>query len=458
MKKRLLSLSIAVSVFSVANGGEIKVDKGWQLLGAIEDINSTNIFNSNCVSSVWTYDKKWSAFSPDLATQNSLSSANIDIVTSIKKETGFWINANDTCTISTNSSVTTNYLLAMDEPLFKYAWHLDSKNSVINSLSGKTYIDNNADINITDAWKLTMGNGVKVAVIDDNYDIEHEDLKDNILLTYNADDGSQNAQNTTGEYSHGNTCAGFVVSPVNSKGSVGVAPEAKLIAIKLEGSDDAKTISAFEYAKNNGAKVINCSWGTENISQAVEDELKSLYEAGITVVFASGNDAYDLDTAGLNDESESEWVIGVGATSEKNDVTSYSNYGNNIDIVAPGGDTDIWGILGLDNSGENGDDNYLYQSDSEKYYDESSNPLIGNNYTFTNGTSFSAPVTTGVIALMYGVNPNITPAQIKEILIQTADKIGDTTYNQNGFDNEKKRAYGKINAGAAVAAAKALSN
>ncbi len=287
-----------------------------------------------------------------------------------------------------------------------------------------------------------MGAGVKVAVIDDGADVNHEDLGENIFIAYNADTGGENIQT---KESHGNTCAGFIVAPINGKGIVGVSPESKMIAIKLEDSSDAYTIRAFEYAKKHGAKVISCSWGSNNVSDAVVSELKSLYNSGVTVLFASGNEGASLDVQGTNDESEVEWVIGVGASGENNDVTNYSNYGKNIDIIAPGGgDTqESIGVLGLDDMGASG------------YPDETG--LINNNYLFANGTSFSTPITAGVVAMMYAVNPNITPKQVKEILTSTATKVGQNrsaSYNGQGFD--KKRAYGKVNAGRAVVEAQRI--
>lgn len=343
------------------------------------------------------------------------------------------------------------------EKYYKYLWHIDSENSnqeniaqevsrALNEVYELSNIDKEADINILDAWKVTQGKGVIVAVIDDGADVNHEDLKDNIILTYNADNDTtdiSNISNNIGDALHGNTCAGFIGSPINGTGIIGTAPESKLILIKQDEGSDVKVIKAFEYAKNNGAKVISCSWGTNQVSEAVVAELKSLYDAGITVVFASGNDGVSLDGS-ADDESEVEWVIGVGASGENNDVTSYSNYGKNIDILAPGGNTQTSvGILGLDDSGTQGStDNY---------------GLVSNNYAFTLGTSFATPVLAGVVALMYSVNPNITPKQIRDILITTADKIGGENANyQNGFD--EKRAYGKVNTFKAVEEAKKLLN
>jgi subtilisin family serine protease len=374
------------------------------------------------------------------------------------------------------------------EPYYKYQWHLNSstnyeaQNTAFGAAFGNmnalyTSIVPAADINITEAWKLSRGEGVRVAVYDDGVDVNHEDIKENLILAWNIDTNSSDVSNTSsdGNHSlHGNHCAGFITASLNGVGTVGVAPSAQLIAIKQTQTDDAKTILAFEYAKDHGAKVINCSWGTLNVSESVVAELKSLYDANITVVFASGNDHLSLDEAICensnvpcfrNDESEVEWVISVGSSSEYNDLSPFSTYGASVDVIAPGGDaSNSIGMLCTDDTGEQGSkDNY---------------GVVDNNYSFGNGTSYSAPVVSGVVALMYDVYPNITPKQVRDILISTTDKIGTTTpskaipeydtygilpanYELNatsGLSFDVRRAYGKINAGRAVAAAKALNN
>ena len=319
------------------------------------------------------------------------------------------------------------------EPYYKYAWHL-----AYNEEFGKNYnIDKNANINIEEAWKITRGEGVTVAVIDvGNFDWEHEDLKDNVINIYNSDEDDKNISNqgTSDTHSHGSIVSGFIASPVNGKGLVGTAPKSKLILIKQIDASDSATIKAFEYAKEHGAKVINCSWGTNNVSQGVSDAFAQLKEEGITIIFASGNDGQSMDNI-INDESELESVIGVGASDENNDIASYSSYGRNIDLIAPGGDLGNGaGILGLDDTGSFGSS--IQRS------------IVNNNYAFTNGTSFASPVTAGVVALILSVNDALTPNQIREILISTTDKIGDTAEYINGFDTY--RAYGKLNAAKAV--------
>lgn len=398
------------------------------LLSACNNTSSSNTGSSNKTESP-----------VNKSTDTTSSTTNVDTANNAKESA-----PSTSSTTSTDGNTVTRSV--KDEPYYRYLWHIDSANSkalgisnevsaALNGIYKVDAVDKNADINVLEAWKISKGKNVIVAVIDDGADVYHEDLKDNIYKTYNADDGSTDVSNPSSQistFSHGNTCAGFIVAPINGKGTIGTAPESKLIAIAQRETSDANTIKAFEYAKNNGAKVISCSWGTEQVSQVIVDELKSLYNAGITVVFASGNNGKTLDTAGLNDESEVEWVIGIGASGENNDVTPYSNYGQNIDILAPGGDASLSvGILGLDDTG--------VQGSTENY------GLVSDDYSFGAGTSFATPVIAGVIALMYSVNPKITPAQVKEILIDTADKIGgNKAYYRDGFD--QKRAYGKVSA------------
>ena len=331
-----------------------------------------------------------------------------------------------------------NYKLSQmhAEPYYKYAWHF----AYNQDFGEHYYISPQAHINIEKAWEITRGAGVIVAVIDaSNFDWEHEDLRENVIRTYNSDENNNHIKNQgeSDESSHGTTVAGFIASPINGKGLVGAAPRAKLILIKQIDSSDSATIKAFQYAKQHGAKVINCSWGTDNVSQGVSSALQDFKDDGITIIFASGNLGANMDY-GINDESELDSVIGIGSSNEYNDIAKYSNYGENIDLLSPGGNIEYLGILGLDDSGAFGS---YYQRD-----------IVNNNYAFANGTSFSAPITAGVVALMLSANQNLNPYQVREILINSADKIGDDANYKDGFD--KYRAYGKLNAGKAVQMAK----
>jgi len=313
------------------------------------------------------------------------------------------------------------------EPYYKYAWHFAYNTNFSHQ------IDKDANIHIEDAWKITKGENVTVAVIDaGDFDVNHEDLRENVIDIYNADNNNHQILDLTDEPAHGSTVAGFIASPINGEGLVGAAPKAKLILIQQVYDSDSGTIEAFKYAVDHGAKIINNSWGTNHVSEIVADYLQELKDQGITIIFASGNEGANMDVSYIRDESELDSVIGVGASSELNDVTDYSNYGVNIDILAPGGE--YIGVLGIDDTGIAGSSNQL--------------GLVDDDYAFEMGTSFAAPIVTGVTALMLSVNPSLTPDQIRDILIKTADKIGDYANYVNGFDI--KRGYGKLNATKAV--------
>ena len=314
------------------------------------------------------------------------------------------------------------------DPFFKYAWHLENKdeNSTID-----------ASANITKVWKYTRGAGAVIAVIDDSFNASHEDLKTNVIARYNVITKStitleEDFLYDDGSGAHGTSVAGIVSASANNKGSLGVAPDAKLILISI-GTDglntDAQIIEAFDFAMKNGANVVSCSWGTFDVSSAVSAKLKELYDAGITVVFSTGNDGQSLDASSINDESELPWVIGVGASTENATKKVSSNYGKRVDILAPSGDN--IGLITTDEMGSKGSN-------------AGEEDLINENYTFFNGTSASAPIVAGVAALLYSVDNSLTPAQIREAIITSADKIGDVSYNDRGWN--EFYAYGKINA------------
>ena len=351
----------------------------------------------------------------------------------------------------TDTSITTtqeNSAQATDYS--KYAWNI---NESIDSNYKSTYkIDDNAHINLSAAWNTTKGKksnaeAIKVAIIDEGFEVSHPEIKDQIFATYNVMTGTTDVSNTsTSTFSHGTAVAGVIASKY-----LGVAPEAQLILINIDLLDDyqssstlteADLITAFQKAVDLGAQVINCSWGGGTVSGILSAKIQELKDKNITVVFSAGNDSSNLDSDGTTDESELSSVIGVGASSVENDITSYSNYGSQIDLIAPaGGNTTdgLIGILSLDLTGTNGINTSTQLG------------LVNYNYSFVQGTSFSAPTVSGVVALLLAAKPTLTANEIRQILIDTADKVGTSNgadYSVNNFD--VKRAYGKINAGNAV--------
>ena len=295
---------------------------------------------------------------------------------------------------------------------FKHQWHLAS--------------DRYFSINIIPAWEITKGAGIKVAVLDDGIQKNHEDFEN--IDVYDVINGKDNCEpSAKSAFSHGTAVSGIIAARQNKIGIMGVAPECDFLFIGDSSHyiyEDAVAIKAFEYAKNQGAKVINCSWGSGNASSIFESQIKSLYDSAIVVVFACGNDHKNLDWPGIKDESEIQWVIGVSASNKTGNRANFSNYGKNIDIMAPGDSILSANLMGR------------WQ--------------IDNNYAISSGTSFSAPIVAGVAALILSVNPSLSPSDVRKIIIETAQKTCDSSisYDSEGFS--LYHAYGLIDAGEAV--------
>lgn len=325
-----------------------------------------------------------------------------------------------------------------NEPFYTQHWHIEPSFNAQALYS----ISADADVNIESAWETSKGAGIKVAVIDSGVDTSHEDLSAAIYAQYNAYTGLGDA--TPLSNSHGTSVAGIISMQDNDTGGIGVAPESALIAIN-DGYEESPTtflssvISAFNYADEQGADVINNSWGTGDVADSLKTVIDDLATSGrggkgIVIVFAAGN------SGGLigNDESSLESVIAAGATNESNERASYSNYGPELDIMAPGGEN--FGIFTTDISGQTGSDagDYLEIASSGRF----------------SGTSAAAPIVSGIAALILSVNNNLTATQVKSIITDNADKVGSIVYTDGRNDFY---GYGKINAEAAVNAALAIN-
>src|SRR5690606_23589758 len=181
---------------------------------------------------------------------------------------------------------------------------------------------------------------------------------------------------------------------------------------------------AILYAAQNGVKIIQLSLGVPQ-SSAIENALEMAYnDYGVTIVSCSGND----NSTSVWYPASSEFVISVGASNETNHKASFSNYGQDLFISAPG--TNIYSTK------------------------------LNNIYGSSNGTSFSAPIVSGIVALMYSVNPCLTNHQIKDILKQTANKVGEYNYNWNPNDSghSLQLGHGGADAYAAVQIAQSMGS
>lgn len=326
--------------------------------------------------------------------------------------------------IDLNNSVKPSSILP--EPYYYQQWYLE-KDQEFYALNN---INDDANIHASNLLRKYTGKGVRIAIIDDGLDTSHEDLQGAIVATYDIATKTSNVSHNNQKDFHGTAVTGVIGARVNAKGINGVANNAQIIFLKYKSSmSESEVIELFNKAEAFGADIINNSWGTYNVSQAVKEKIVDLANngrggKGTIIVFASGNDNRDMG----NDESAIPEVISVGATDKENLRAFYSNFGVNLDIVAPGG---YWlGITTLDDTGTNGvaviDEDYILYNDS---------------FTFT-GTSGSAPIVSGLIALMLEKNPSLTRVEVESILKNTADKIGNVPYIEG---KNIYYGYGKVN-------------
>ncbi|MFZ5365125.1 MAG: S8 family serine peptidase [Patescibacteria group bacterium] len=322
------------------------------------------------------------------------------------------------------------YLKAYD-PLVDEQWYLDR-------------------IDAQGAWTITAGDrDVIVAVLDTGVDITHPDLAGNIWV--NADewggDGVDNDKNgyiddingydfyydyfqPTPELSfgydefvhHGTIVAGIIAAVQNGQGMQGVASHIRIMPIKVLdefGYGDTYALAqAIDYAVANGADIINLSLESYDDPVVVFEALNRAAEKNVITVAASGNgwfgEGVDLDADPVypicyDSQSPNVLVVGVGATDFDNNPSVFSNFGGDcVDVSAPGE-----GILGtkIHSIAESIDDYYGADND---------------------GTSFSAAIVSGVIALMKSLNRSLTNEQILSALTETADFVPISYYMTDG--------------------------
>jgi subtilisin family serine protease len=278
------------------------------------------------------------------------------------------------------------------------------------------------------AWDYTVGtNDVIVAVCDSGVQVDHEDMKGRVMPGWSL---IENRADNTTTTAHGTFVGGLIAAHVgNELGGAGVASGVRILPLRISnssGSTSMKLITdCIKMAADRGAKVINVSFtGIE--SQIVQEAGKYAADKGALLVYAAGNQGKNRSVKSYPDYTN---VFAIGATNASDKRWTYrkgwfssggSNYGQFIDVVAPG--------------------HNLY---STNVY---SKPTT-ERYRSGSGTSYAAPLAAAVAALVYSVNPKFTPKQVENIIVDSADKIGEA--NVYGA--------GRVNALAAVRLAKERS-
>lgn len=336
------------------------------------------------------------------------------------------------------------------------------------------------DIKACDAWNLSTGTGVTVAVIDQGIELNHPDLQANIHpLSFDTETGTSPS---IVQGNHGVAYAGIVGAVGNnSLGIRGVASNVRLMSVSnsLLGTPLSRMArgEGINWAVENGADVLSNSWGSSVQYQIIDDAIANAFingrnGLGSIVVFASGNDndavnypansnpnilaVGAMSPCGQRKRSSSNvWEAGPGVSPDPQGVSCDgekrwgSNYGSQLDVVAPGvlvPTTDRQGNLGY-----NPNEPIHTGSGGNKITSDYAN----RDYTvWFNGTSAACPHVAGVAALILSVRPDLTGQQVRDVIEQTAQKVGGYSYTTtqgrpNGTWNQEM-GYGLVNAYAAV--------
>ncbi|WP_238900486.1 S8 family peptidase [Clostridium sp. YIM B02500] len=289
---------------------------------------------------------------------------------------------------------------AVNDPGYKYEW----------------------DISYTEAdkaWPLIkQKREINVAVLDTGVDYTHPDLKNRVLKSkgYNFVDNNSDTMDDNG---HGTHVSGIIAA--NANDNIGIAGidgtlNVKIIPIKVLDSNGEGEINdivkGIKYAADNGADIINLSFGANEKSKLIAEAISYAKSKGAFVVAAAGNDNEDSD----NISPAGDGAFTVAAMSYNYKKASFSDYGNCIKVSAPGVE-----ILST----------------------------VPGGYEAWDGTSMAAPVATGIAAMVKAEDPNLSPSQIEDVLDSTTKDI-----MSKGRD--KQSGYGLIDAYNAIKKVKQL--
>lgn len=253
-------------------------------------------------------------------------------------------------------------------------------------------------INAPTGWDITTGAAtIKLAIIDTGVDSNHEDMANRVISGWNVGSNNGNTMDTAG---HGTVVAGTAGAHAdNLKGVASVAWNVQILPIRVTNSNGSAPfsnfVSAINYAKQQGAKVANISWTPMWGSGSVLDAARNFRNAGGLVVVAAGNNGVQLNYSDFQE------LLVVGATDPSDVVTSYSNYGNLIDMVAPGA---------------------------------TFTTTLGGGYGNASGTSVATPYVAGAAALLWSLNPDFTSSQVEAFLESSAKDLGPSGYD-NRYGN-----------------------
>lgn len=273
-----------------------------------------------------------------------------------------------------------------------------------------------AQHNVTSAWDITTGGPVIVAVLDTGVQWNHPDLTAKVIQpgwSYIGGPALDDAYN----WGHGTQVAGIIsASTNNGMGIAGVSWGARILPVKVCRADGwcepADEAVGLRWAVANGAKIVNMSFSQEPYHPEMAAAVAEAQAAGVVLVAAAGN---VVNGTGRCDScphypSAYSGVISVGGAESTNTVLWMSDRAAPVDLIA-GGDAVQTTACFIQYSG--GPCPWVYPA----YYQQNAGTPV---YLGVSGTSYSAALVSGTVALMLTVNPYLTPAEVKSILTQTA--------------------------------------
>jgi subtilisin family serine protease len=337
-----------------------------------------------------------------------------------------------------------------NDTYFLNQWHLNNTGQD----GGKV----DADIDCTEAWDITTGDpDIRIAILDDSIEQNHEDLSSNIVAAWDFTDDDDDPSPGPGDY-HGTSVAGIAAGDGdNSQGIAGVCYSSRIVAVRL-GNELQDFADVFYWAANTGnADIISNSWGLtipapDTVVNAINDVASNGRGGkGCVVLFAAGNSNTNISAPGAGELAALDSVIAVGASTNKDVKACYSSWGTDLDVMAPSNTwingvcpspmpIDAVGTWSTDQGGTGGfNDGTPPRPDSAGLYTQD-----------FGGTSSACPTAAGVAGLLLSVNPYLTRPEVQDILQATAEKISPNLANYNAQGHSSTYGYGRINAHRAI--------
>ena len=276
-------------------------------------------------------------------------------------------------------------------------------------------------INAPTAWAESIGEGIKVAVLDTGI------APINDLKVYGGYNFVERNVDTVDRNGHGTMIASIIaIQPTSSTGLIGVAPGVELYAVKTLNNRGEGTMNqallGVQWAIDNGMHIISMSWGSNTNNSALRQALDVAYDKGILIVAAAGNSG-ETNPGVVEYPARYNTTIAVAAVKADGSRLEMSCFGPEIELAAPGGN-----VCGV------GPNNIIYRG---------------------NGTSLAVPYVVGTAALVWAKNTSLTNIEVRNILCQTATK---TQIDNKDIARDIYYGYGIVNAAAAVQATQNNNN